>query len=314
MMIVNPDRDYYEDIVEMAMAEYDYEKNFNTDLIEEGYEDQLRILVSRLIDNKYGKLAIDNQVLLGYILFEDPNEGFHGDVKGVFSPLGANSFRGEDRFKTLGKLLEVSLEDLTKDGIYSLAISQYAHDVEIQNYLYLNGFGARCGDSIMKLSDRSFKNKLINRDKIRELFGDDRYLVGNLSRSLSEHLCDSPVFIPNKNEDIRKSIGPDTRVFAYRGEDGIIAYMALDRQGETFITGLDKIYNITGAYVLEKIRGKNIGEDLLVYMTDLLEDEGIDYLGVDFETLNPSGFSFWNKYFSNYTYSGNRRIDERSFK
>lgn len=84
MMIVNVDRDHYEDIVEMAMAEYDDEKNFNTDLIEEGYEDQLRILINRLIDNKYGKLAIDNQVLLGYILFENPNEGFHGDVKGVF--------------------------------------------------------------------------------------------------------------------------------------------------------------------------------------------------------------------------------------
>lgn len=37
MMIANVDRDYYEDIVEMAMAEYDDEKNFNTDLIEEGY-------------------------------------------------------------------------------------------------------------------------------------------------------------------------------------------------------------------------------------------------------------------------------------
>ena len=41
------------------------------------------------------------------------------------------------------------------------------------------------------------------------------------------------------------------------------------------------------------------------------ENEGKEYLGVDYETLNPTALRFWDKYFQNYTYSYVRRIDER---
>jgi hypothetical protein len=36
--------------------------------------------------------------------------------------------------------------------------------------------------------------------------------------------------------------------------------------------------------------------------------------GVDFESFNLSGNAFWNRYFSPYTYSLARRIDENILK
>jgi spore germination protein YaaH len=42
-----------------------------------------------------------------------------------------------------------------------------------------------------------------------------------------------------------------------------------------------------------------------------LKTEGYTGLGVDFESINPSGSGFWLKYFDAYTNSVVRRIDER---
>jgi hypothetical protein len=37
-------------------------------------------------------------------------------------------------------------------------------------------------------------------------------------------------------------------------------------------------------------------------------------LGVDYESINPSGAGFWQKYFTEYTHSVVRRIDEHAKK
>lgn len=41
---------------------------------------------------------------------------------------------------------------------------------------------------------------------------------------------------------------------------------------------------------------------------------GKTHLGVDYETVNPTALYFWTKYFTPYTYSYIRRIDERVVK
>ncbi len=44
---------------------------------------------------------------------------------------------------------------------------------------------------------------------------------------------------------------------------------------------------------------------------NILKTEGYTRLGVDFESINPSGSGFWLKHFHAYTNSVVRRIDER---
>jgi hypothetical protein len=48
-----------------------------------------------------------------------------------------------------------------------------------------------------------------------------------------------------------------------------------------------------------------------LFIADKLKAEGVTYLGVDYETLNPTALNFWSKYFKPYTFSFARRIDER---
>ena len=58
-------------------------------------------------------------------------------------------------------------------------------------------------------------------------------------------------------------------------------------------------------------RGRGVYKKLLNYAINTLKTEGYTRLGVDFESINPSGSGFWLKYFNAYTNSVVRRIDER---
>ena len=64
-----------------------------------------------------------------------------------------------------------------------------------------------------------------------------------------------------------------------------------------------------GAYCLPEYRGKNIFQNLLNYVILILSHEGSLYLGVDYESMNPTAYYFWRKYFKPYTCSVTRRID-----
>ncbi len=67
--------------------------------------------------------------------------------------------------------------------------------------------------------------------------------------------------------------------------------------------------NICGAYCLEKYRGQGLSRALLNHVLHTLHREGIAYLGVDYETMNPTAAGFWEKTFTPYTASLVRRID-----
>ncbi|MGN1181187.1 MAG: GNAT family N-acetyltransferase, partial [Suilimivivens sp.] len=65
--------------------------------------------------------------------------------------------------------------------------------------------------------------------------------------------------------------------------------------------------------VLEEYRSKGVAKQLLDAMARRCMKEGKSYLGVDYETINPTALRFWTKYFEPYTYSFIRRIDERIY-
>lgn len=68
--------------------------------------------------------------------------------------------------------------------------------------------------------------------------------------------------------------------------------------------------NICGAYCLPQYRGQQIMQGLIGFTGNLLCREGYQYLGVDYESFNPTAYHFWPKLFEPYTCSVVRRIDE----
>lgn len=312
MKFENTEQKYVKEALALALEEYCLESTKCPQLMMRSFEKELEVIIQRLFNNKYGKVGIENGKVIGYLAFEGPWDGFHGNVKGVFSPLGGSAFGGDNRDMLASKLLQEVASDLVRDGICSFALSRYAHDEEVGRSFIMNGFGIRCSDAIMKLSTRT---KLIELDEgigFQELVKEDKREILRLRKELANHLCSSPTFFPTNITQYDNWFKNDRiRVFAAKEKKSVIGYMSLDTEAETFVSESDNIYNICGAYVDKEYRNKGIAQQLLEYLCKISEKEGMEYLGVDCETLNPTALRFWNKYFDNYTYSYARRIDER---
>jgi len=301
--------------VKLALAELENERKYCSDLPHEDFSKHLTGILHWLSSQPFGKAAIIEGKLVGYLIFAGPWDGFFGDVKGVFSPLGGSAFSydHENRGRLASMLFASIAEEFVEQGVFSCALSRYAHDEEIARSFVLNGFGIRCSDAVSKTSALKLQN---NSESVvfKELPAEKFAAVEHLQRGLHKHLAGAPVFFPGENfEDWFKNwIKRETmRIFTAEADGRIIGFISIDDTAENFITEHDTMKNICGAYFDENHRGGGIAQDLLAYIADTLKAEGVTHLGVDCETLNPTALNFWGKYFEPYTYSFARRIDER---
>lgn len=53
--------------------------------------------------------------------------------------------------------------------------------------------------------------------------------------------------------------------------------------------------NICGAYCVPAYRGKGIMQQFVNHAMGVLRAEGYTKLGVDYESINPTAWKFWNK-------------------
>jgi ribosomal protein S18 acetylase RimI-like enzyme len=303
---------YVNEAMSLAMLQYDKECKKCRQLPQNNYKEKLQGLIENLFQSKYGVMAFEQEQLIGYLCFLGPWDGFFGDVKGAFSPLGGSAFTGDDRSKTASLLFEKVSEELIKDEICSIAICTYAHDEEIAKSFVMNGFGIRCSDAIRDLKvDMNMHIKFDNISFL-ELERGGYKDIRPLKIELAKHLSKAPIFFPVNIRKIENWLNnAESRIFVAKENNEIIGYIQVGDEGENFITENKAMKSICGAYFKEEYRNKQVAQGLLNYICQELKSEGISYLGVDCETLNPNALRFWGKYFENYTYSFHRRIDER---
>lgn len=301
--------------VKLALAELEAERTHCPDLPCEDFSGHLTGILHWLSGQPFGKAAMCGGKLVGYIIFAGPWDGFFGDVKGVFSPLGGSAFSYdyENRGRLASMLFASVAEEFVKQGVFSCALSRYAHDEESAKSFVLNGFGIRCSDFVRKLSEFDLQTNSCNA-AFNELSTDEFRSVEHLQRGLHKHLAGAPAFYPSDDFDewFESWIKRETmRIFAAEADDRIIGFISIDNTAENFITEHNTMKNICGAYFDKNYRGNGIAQGLLAFIADTLKAEGMTHLGVDCETLNPTALNFWGKYFEPYTYSFARRIDER---
>lgn len=299
--------------VKLALAELEAERLRCPDIPCVDLNQKTAELLNQLSGQTFGKAALCGGKLVGYIVFAGPWEGFFGDVKGVFSPLGGSAFsyEYEKRGRLASMLLAETAEEFVKQGVFSCALSRYAHDEETAKAFVLNGFGIRCSDAVRKLSALDLTNESENVD-FTELPAGKFEKVRGLRGRLVKHLEKSPVFCPADAERFEQWFNNEgLRVFTAEADGEIIGFISLDDEAENFITEYGAMKNICGAYFDEKHRGNGMAQGLLWFIAEKLKREGVTHLGVDYETINPTALNFWGKYFEPYTYSFARRIDER---
>ena len=304
--IVPFDGTFLEQAEALFRAEWEREARTAAALAWRSPENRLR----QLCGAPYGKLALLDGKPAGYLLFYEPWDGFFGRVRGTFSPLGGSAVTpGSDdlRGKILSRLTEAAMEDMARDGVFSLGISRFAHDEAAGRALVLGGFGIRCSDAITYLADVP-EAPMPEGFSFEELPEDEFGRIRELHRALDRHLNRSPIFLTLSREDDWCETG-GKRVFAALRNGEPAGFIAVRDECETFFT--EGMPNICGMYVLPEHRGTGLAAALLSGLCRTLEREGETRLAVDCETLNPTALRFWGKYFTPFTYSYARRLDER---
>jgi len=193
------------------------------------------------------------------------------------------------------------------------AITLYAQDkLTLETWFWL-GFGMRCVDGIREVTPTNDEKPEIT---IKKAKISDVESLEIIDQKHNKYYRSSPLFMPVEEEN---SVDHLTRWLneenhhlwiAYNG-DQVIGYMRIEPTGESYIVEYKDVMNVTGAYVDPTHRGKGIGACLLDSIQSWLLSNNYSLCGVDYESFNISGSRFWGKYFTAYTYSLVRRIDER---
>ena len=262
--------------------------------------------------NNLGVAAFAGIEMVGFLCCTSPFENAFRSTGavGVFSPMGASGAVGENRAQIYARMYQEAAEKWVRAGASSHAICLYAHDEAAQRQMYTSGFGMRCVDAIRTTEPISCPE--IAGCSFEELPVQDALTLVPLSKALVLHMGQSPTFMhyPHVTEYIHTDMLSEegSRFFVARQEGRVVAYLKISGEGETFIC--DDMPNITGAFCLPELRGKGIIQNLLNTAISALRTEGHVRLGVDFESFNPTARGFWLKYFTAYTHSVVRRIDE----
>jgi hypothetical protein len=273
--------------------------------------------LSHFAENGLGASIFENGKMLGFLCCYAPWDNAFGTtyVKGTFSPVEAHSAVYNGRELIYKFLYQAAAEKWIKKGIASHAVGFFAHDTQTKNSFFQNGFGLRCIDAVRPMDEIDYLS--LSGYDFCELPYDDKAVILPLKNMLIAHLAKSPavMFYPEMNEDdLQKQSGRrKNRLFTAGKSDEIIAFIEVTDSGENFVCDDSGMMNICGAYCLPEHRGKGVYQNLLNFLITVLRDEGYTRLGVDFESFNPTAYGFWLKYFTAYTNSVVRRIDERIF-
>lgn len=312
MEIIKIEDKFIDELTDIAVKEYKDECCKCSQLMKADFRKDIEEILHSLCKSKYGKVAIDNGKVIGYLSFWGPWDGYFATRKGAYSPVVGNGFIGDNRGKLASLLFQAVGNDLAADGITSYAITRYAHDEEVGRSFVMNGFGIRCSDGIMKLSERRIITSAHPEISFRILKREEWKKVNQLDLGLTKHLLKAPVFFPCDIDESKERFNSDEiKLFVAEAQGRIVGFMALSEDGESFLAEKYDMLNICGCYFEKEYRGDGIPAMLLEYICRYCEEQGKEYLGVDCETLNPTALRFWGKHFENYTYSYHRIIDDR---
>lgn len=265
-------------------------------------------------ENGLGVAAFDGGEMVGFLCSVPPfkNAFRSTDAVGVFSPMGTNGAVGENRDKIFARMYQAAGEKWAKTGATSHGVCLYAHDKEAQEQFFRYGFGLRCVDAIRPMEPMDFSP--CDGYEFSELSQEEFASVYPLDLMLNKHYCNSPFFMRRQPDTLESFINAYTkrssRFLAAKYQGNLCAYLKISKAGETFITEQSDYRHIDGAFCLPDHRGKGVSQNLLSFALSTLKAEGYARLGVDFESINPTAYGFWLKYFDAYTHSVVRRIDE----
>lgn len=304
--------DYINEAVDLVIKAHNEERKVIDFLPEKNYLDMFEKRINNLFENGLGVVTLIDNKLVGFLAGHEIKE-LWGKCKGIYCPLYGHGAIKRDRKKIYQQLYKKAAQNWVEKGITNHSITLYAQDKETIDTWFWMGFGLRCVDAIREVDRINQEKSEINIKKARL---NDVSSLADIDRKHNSYYEESPIFMPVKVKDpishLTERLSKENHHMwiAYDNER-VIGYMRIEPNGESFISEHQDVMNITGAYVEDTYRGKYVGTYLLDRIQQWLIDNKYKLCGVDYESINITGSNFWNKYFTAYTYSLARRIDER---
>ena len=203
MIIRDFESKHTEEAMEIALGVYNYESAFTQELPEIS---SIPIL-KQLSGNGFGVAAFEGGKMVGFLCSVEPFENaFRStDVRGVFSPMGANGAVMENHGMIYAALYQAAAKKWVQAGAMSHAICLYEHDEEAKQKLFRYGFGMRCVDAIRPME--TIDCAQLRGYEFLELPKEDYADVYPLYLALNEHYCSSPFFYESKTRHTGRVFG-----------------------------------------------------------------------------------------------------------
>ncbi len=311
MIIEKFNKHHIENAAKLVVNNYNKEIKSVTVLPNNDYFEQFCNSINWMVENCHGVVALQKNQVVGFLSGMAINS-FKGLNRGIYCPLYAHGATG-DRQDIYQRMYENIADVWVKNGCLTHALTIFAHENESIDTWFNLGFGKRCVDAIRPLTNVTAQK---NQYLIRQATESDAEKLLPLFLEHNRYYCNSPLFMPlldtTELAEIKGKISScDSSVWAAFIDDKPVAMMTARKGGETFVADDKKTINICGAYVLNDMRGTGIAASILDVIIEWSSNNGYERCGVDYESFNRFGSRFWEKYFTPFTYSLFRRIDER---
>jgi GNAT superfamily N-acetyltransferase len=313
---------HIEDAVSLASANYLLEQEKNDILNKYDYRDELTALMTDLFNKRMGVALFDNGEFVGYLGFEAVWDTHIPGIKACFAPIHGYAIKqGADRAKIASMLFQYASEKMLEHNAAFFNIKLYAHDkLVIASFVY-NQFGMLCTDAIKKADTLTYEHTgsvCTFKEFTKIDISAHKEELLTLWRQLAHHLRQAPTYYPGlefTDEMYLDYISDtETRLFTAEHNDSIIGIIDASKGGNSFINSDEKTVNIGDLFIRESYRGKNTAQELLRFACDKLKDEGYARIWVEHGTTNPNALRFWGKYFTPYTHTLTRQLDNEIFR
>ncbi len=266
------------------------------------YPGQVTPFLERILSRGTGLAAIEDGKLVGYLAW-----------------LQIDEFR--DTARTAGYVPEwahgcaIGKEDQVYPPLYLKTAAYWAEKQYpiwcmtcltsnrfLETYLYRNGFGMITHDAVrpIHISGRPLDQGV----KIRKCSRQDIDILTGLEAEHRNHYSCAPVLMTAREKETPKSIGEfmaekDNSYWLAEIDgipQGLMRFESVSH-GAAIIVRSPKTIAITAAFIRPSSRGRGAAYAILQQALSDYEQMGYTTCSVDYETMNPTAYNFWTKYF-----------------
>jgi GNAT superfamily N-acetyltransferase len=317
-IIIKPlDTRYFDTAVEMVLENYLLERQSAKGLCERANKGYYSQQLNELFLKGTGRMAFEDNTLIGFLTFGEIFTINESGAKGAISPLWGYGIRHNKRGEIIGKLFQDIATELCEKFTQYLSVYVYAHDTEVLRTYIMSSFHMDMTGVVRDVSlpiEAETPEKYSFREVGKKELINHKHEIIELYRGLINHLRVSPVFYHGRNflpiekrfDDFLKE---DMRIFAVFDGNRLVGMIDSEPIDIGFTTDDAEALGMGDIFIEPAYRGSGIATALLKFANDELKSKGVKRLFVTHGTINPTARAFWDKYFTNFSYSMTRRID-----